>query len=105
MQREPAHDAAEDLVADRGHCPSSPGARWCALPDLGLGARVDEERQLALAEQVDEPRGDQVVVRVEAELGGNVPQVAHPDDAISPDAHVGAEPRAARAVHDPARAR
>jgi len=43
-----------------------------------------------------------VVVGVDAELGGHVPQVAHPDDAIALDAQVGAEPRAARAVDDPA---
>ena len=45
---------------------------------------------------------DQVITRVEAELRGNVPQVSHADDALSLDAHVGAEPGAPGAVHHPA---
>jgi hypothetical protein len=102
VEREPAHDAAEDLVADRGHRSELAGELGGdALADLRLGAGIDQHRQLALAEQVDEPRGDHVVVGIDAELGRSVAQVAHPDDAVSLDAHVGPEPGAARAVDDP----
>src|SRR4029079_18246779 len=84
VQREPAHDAAEDLVADRGHGAELAGELGGDAPtDLRLGARVDQDRQLALAEQVDESWRDHVVVGVDAELGGHVPQVTHPDDAIT----------------------
>src|SRR4029079_17454388 len=82
VQREPAHDTAEDLVADRGHGSQLAGELGGdALTDLRLGARVDQDRQLALAEQVDESRCDHVVVGVDAEPGGDVPQVATLDAA------------------------
>jgi hypothetical protein len=74
--------------------------RGDALADLGLAAVVHEEVQLRLSEHVDEARGHHLAPHVDVPGRAGSRQVAHRHDPVPGHAHVGAEPRRARAVDD-----
>src|SRR6266850_5701047 len=69
-----------------------------ALPDLRLGARIDQHAQLALAEQIDEAGRHGQASRVDSPLRLRRRQLPDRGDAVPADAHVGAHPRGAGAV-------
>jgi len=71
-----------------------------SLADLGLRPAVDEDIERGLAEQVDEAWGDDPGGDLDAAPCRCIGEVAHGDDPLAPDAHVGAHPWRSGPVDD-----
>ena len=71
-----------------------------ALTHLALGRSVPEERAVGMRVQVDEARGHHEPGGVDHPRRVRPREIAHRHDPISPDGHVGPEPRVAGTVDD-----
>ena len=71
-----------------------------ALKDFGRQMRVDQDRQLGLAEHVDEARRDHHAVRVDGALGLRRAEKADGGDAAVANADIARVPGRAGAVND-----
>ncbi len=108
VEPERVQPAADDGLGGRRHGRVAPAAvaddlGRDALADRALGGRVREDREVAVAVRVDEPRADDLAGRVDDAVGGR--RRAEPADVGDPaalDRDVAEERRAAGAVRDPA---
>ncbi|HVP59809.1 MAG TPA: hypothetical protein VMT11_04600 [Myxococcaceae bacterium] len=62
-----------------------------ALADFCVGPIVDQQGEVRVAQQVDEPWGDDPARDVDAVPGRRPREITHRDDALAPDAHIGAK--------------
>src|SRR5580765_3538682 len=96
-------ESLDELLVDRRRGPALAGdLRRDSLIDLRRQARIDEDRQLGLAEHVDEPGRDDLSVRVDGAITCLRGEAADRGDAPVTDADVAGVPRRSRTVDDAA---